>query len=165
MPIIKGEIHSVVGALRDRALVASAASLLSLFRGERDAMVLDLLLEAHASRSDGGLSETSAELAGYAKKKLETRMAFWTDASGVHSMARATVYGSDKKRVAVLSAVATRASRRGRGLAKATISSLLEDLEIPVRLAVDDGNAPAKGLYKSLGFKPAKRGFWERAPV
>ena len=163
MSIIMGEIHSVVGALRDRGLVPSAASLLSQHRGEPDAMVLDLLLEAHAARPDGGLSESSAELVGYAKKKLETRMAFWADASGVHSMARATVYGSDKKRVAVLSAVATRASRRGRGLAKATVSGLLEDLALPVRLAVDDGNAPAKALYASLGFKRTKRGFMQKA--
>lgn len=162
MAILKGEIHSVISDLRDRGAVPSTASLLAQIRGEADAMVLDLLIEADPKRSDGGVSASSVELAGYAKRKLETHMAFWVDGSGVHSMARLTVYGGDKKRVAVLSAVGTRASRRGRGLAKATVSSLLDSFDGRVRLVVDEENEAGKALYASLGFKRTAHGFLQK---
>ena len=160
--MFEGEIHSVINDVRERGLVKSAGSLLAQIRGDPDAMLLDLLIEAHPSRSDGGMSESSAELNGFPKTKLETRLALSVDGSCANSIARLTIYGNDKKRVGVLSAVGTRASRRGRGLAKATISSLLEGFVGKVRLVVDSENEPAKALYASLGFKLTKQGFMER---
>ena len=91
-------------------------------------------------------------------------MAFSVDGSGVNSMARLTIYGKEKM-IGVLSAVGTRESRMRRGLAKATISSLLEGFKGKVRLVVDPDNEPAKALYTSLGFKKKGKEIMEYVPT
>ncbi len=109
MSIISGELHAVTETIRNNGLVESAGSLLSQLRGHRSHL-LDLLIESHPDKDDGG--SIPVMLKGYSKKKLETRLAISYRPGkkpSVDSMARLTLYGTSEKRVAVLSAVVTRA--------------------------------------------------------
>lgn len=79
-------------------------------------------------------------------------------------MARLTLYGTLKKRVAVLSAVVTRASRRRKGLARKTILALFSKelpSDVPVRLVCE--SRAAAQLYEQLGFVD-KGKFMEKSP-
>ena len=107
-------------------------------------------------------------LKGYSQKKLETRLAVSVrpgSKPSVDSMARLTLYGAaaaGEKRVAVLNAVVTRASRRRKGLARKTILALLEKqlpAGVPVRLVCE--SRAAANLYSGLGFE-AKGKYMEK---
>eukprot|EP00873_Tetraselmis_striata_P026909 jgi/Tetstr1/447173/TSEL_034610.t1 len=149
--VLSGEIHSVARDLRERGLVASAGSLVAQFRDDASATLLDLLIEAHPDHDDGGKPASTHT------SKLATHLAVYVDGSGVQSMARLTVYGAPRKPVGIVSAVATRESRRGRGLAATTVARLVRDFAgTPLRLHVDPTNAPAVALYESLGFLPCE---------
>ena len=169
--IISGELHDVAETIRNNGLVESTGSLLSQLRGY-PSHLLDLLIESHPDKDDGG--SVPAMLKGFSGRKKETRLAVAVRPGkkpSVDSMARLTLYGgavaaagaagaapaqaaTDCKRVAVLSAVVTRASRRRNGLARKTIMSLFENqlpAGVPVRLVC--GSRAAARLYESLGFE------------
>jgi hypothetical protein len=159
--IISGELHDVAETIRNRGLVESAGSLLSQLRGHRSHL-LDLLIESHPEKDDGG-SVPGMLPKGYSRRKLETRLAVSVrpgSKPSVDSMARLTLYGAagaagaGEKRVAVLSAVVTRASRRRKGLARKTVIALLEKqlpAGVPVRLVCE--SRAAANLYSGLGFE------------
>lgn len=158
--IISGEIHSTASLIRERGLVKGVDRLLTILRGA-PSLLLDLLIESHPGRNDGGTSPSQGryppELKGFPGGKLETHMALCVSSDGLRadSMARLTVYGTLRKRVAILSAVVTRASQRRKGLARDTITELLARCcprGVPVRLVCE--NAAALNLYVSMGFVP-----------
>lgn len=72
MSIITGELHAVAESIRNNGLVESTGSLLSQLRGHRSHL-LDLLIESHPDKDDGG--SIPVMLKGYTSKKLETRLA------------------------------------------------------------------------------------------
>jgi GNAT superfamily N-acetyltransferase len=163
MSIISGELHSVAEAIRNNGLVESMGSLLSQLRGHRSHL-LDLLIESHHTKDDGG--SIPVMLKGYSREKLETSLAILYRTGkkpSVESMARLTLYGTAEKRVAVLSAVVTRASRRRRGLASQTILALLSKQlpsGVPVRLVCE--SRAAAQLYEHIGFVDRQGKFMEK---
>lgn len=167
--MIVGQLHAAAARVRDAGLVKSVDQLLAQLRGP-PALLLDLLIESHPDRDDGGAA-TPAAIHG---PKLETHAAFYVaDADAgpgpgggggrprVDSMARLTLYGTARKRVAILSAVVTRRGRRRAGLATRTVGALVRKCcppGVPVRLTCTDANA---GFYARLGFEEKAGGYME----